>query len=551
MRSTPSRAGLTAVRAVLRDGKRSQRGSVLSAVLILVAFLGILSGALMTELSTNFLLSNDLVNRVAVEATVSSANELALEQLQHTSLNAVCPGSVVTPTLNKQKAVASIANCEAIVDSRSSAALASVASGQQFVLDGDHAQLAGLNDYVVGDSGGNVFDYTYGSGLKRWSLALGGSITATPMVMPDPSDPGEFLDVIPASGSTCAPASFCDVVVSDGGSSSTPTLQCTLGSPAAIEVQAAAGRQIANVAYSANAAGDLYAIGVTSSGVCDAEAQISAGDPIVAGPVAFSCKNACGGQPADDVVVLTSNGSVSHVLTYRYTSKKGFAILRSLTLPWPGLSGIAQDGGALPVRLAVSFTGGTVALVQVDASAVPTLAGSVTLPAAFAGAPYWCQCPGSTNLIGVGGDNGTLYVLNTNLAVFATYAGGHAIGTAPTADAMGDWYFGAADGRLYEVAKVNGTSLVQVAAYGSAGAAITSAPVMGACPVGLCVYLASTDQHAYLVSLDARAAVVTSCISSAPPTCSGANPRLWTSVEIGVAGNPQTVHVEGWSYYSP
>src|SRR5205823_9402073 len=68
MRIALSRPELKAFGARLREGSRSQRGSVLSAVLIMVAFLGILSGALMTELSTNLLLSTDMVNRVAVEA---------------------------------------------------------------------------------------------------------------------------------------------------------------------------------------------------------------------------------------------------------------------------------------------------------------------------------------------------------------------------------------------------------------------------------------------------------------------------------------------------
>src|SRR5205807_10660567 len=52
-----------AIRGMLADRRRRQNGSVLSAVLILVAFLAIISGALMTELSTNFLLSHALVNR--------------------------------------------------------------------------------------------------------------------------------------------------------------------------------------------------------------------------------------------------------------------------------------------------------------------------------------------------------------------------------------------------------------------------------------------------------------------------------------------------------
>jgi len=548
MTTIVSRPQLKALGARLREGSRSQRGSVLSAVLIMVAFLGILSGALMTELSTNFLLSTDMVNRVAVEATVSSGAELALSQLQSTSLDAACPTSANT-TLNNQTAIATIANCEAI--GRSSQALTPVASGQSFKVDGAHVQPTGLDDYIVGDSGGNVFDFRYGNAAPRWTLALGGSVTATPTVMDDPTDPGEFLDVIPASGPACDPSSFCAVVTSDDPSSSLPVPQCTFGSPSAFESQPAASRQFPSVAFAGNAVGDLYAIGVTSSGLCATNDQISAGHPIVAGPVVFPCVSGCGGKSADIVMVVTSDGSGSQVLSYTYTSKNGFANLASLTLPRPGASGIALDGRVLPARVAVSFSGGSVALVQVDAKATPTLARSVALPAAFAGAPFWCHCPGGLNLIGVGGDNGNLYVLDTNLATFATYASGQAIVTTPAADAMGDWYFGADDGLLYEVAKQNGPSMVRVATYGSAGGPILGSPIIGACPGGLCLYLGSADRSTYLMTLDARSAVVTSCITSAPPACSGTNPRLWTSVEIGVTTNPQTVHVEGWSYYSP
>ncbi|HEX7265090.1 MAG TPA: hypothetical protein VF383_13020, partial [Candidatus Dormibacteraeota bacterium] len=83
---------MKSLRALLGDRRRSQQGSVLGGVLIITAFLAILSGALMTELSTNFLLSTDLVNRVNTEATVSSAAETYINQLQNTPLNTPCPG---------------------------------------------------------------------------------------------------------------------------------------------------------------------------------------------------------------------------------------------------------------------------------------------------------------------------------------------------------------------------------------------------------------------------------------------------------------------------
>src|SRR5260370_18136753 len=96
---------MTPIRALLKDRRRSQRGSVLSGVLIMTAFIAIISGALMTELSTNFLLSNTMLNRVANEATDNSAIELSLSQLQATQLNAPCP-SLPTTSVNNLKASA-------------------------------------------------------------------------------------------------------------------------------------------------------------------------------------------------------------------------------------------------------------------------------------------------------------------------------------------------------------------------------------------------------------------------------------------------------------
>jgi hypothetical protein len=185
---------------------------------------------------------------------------------------------------------------------------------------------------------------------------------------------------------------------------------------------------------------------------------------------------------------------------------------------------------------------------------------STGLPTNISRAPYWCSCPGLGNAIGIGGHNGTLYVLDTNLNIYASYAGGRAIDTTPVADAAGDWYFGAYDsangGRIYEVQKLGaGPGMIVAASFGAAGADFGSSPVIGTCPVGptgQCIHVGSLDASAYLVPLDARNAVLTACISTAPPQCAaGSNPRLWSRVEVGDANSTQTVHVQGWSYYSP
>lgn len=543
---------MNGLRALLIDRRRRQRGSVLSGVLIIVAFLSIISGALMTELSTNFLLSYNLVNRVATEATVNSSVELALNQLQNTPINAPCP-SLPPVTLNGQTAAVSYGSCWAAVDRRSPQ-FVRVASTSPFTLDGSHAQFSGLNDYVVGDSGGTVLDYTFGKAAPRWTLALGGSVTGTPLVMPDPLNGGQFLDLVPVSGPACAPTSACVSVRSDPSSVSTspPGLRCTTHTTGSVVSQPAVGRNNTDVAYFGDSSGTVYAIDPTSSGgSCEPEGTVTGGNPVVAGPVVFACQRSCG-QNQDEVYVLTSGGGSSRLVLFTFSLQGGLALVRSLSLPWANPSGIAVESAGLPSRLAISFAGGQVAVVQLDADADMSLAASVGLPAAINGAPYWCHCPGSVDLIGIGVSNGSLYIRDTSLNSYATYSGGSAIETAPAADAAGNWYFAADDGRLYEVQKpVAGTNMGLAATFGSAARSISSSPVLATCPAGICVYLGSMDNSAYLISLDARDAVLTACVSASPPACSGANPRLWASIEVGAAGSPQTVHVQGWSYYSP
>lgn len=541
---------MKSLRALLKDRRRSQQGSVLGGVLIITAFLAILSGALMTELSTNFLLSTDLVNRVNTEATVSSAVEMYINQLQNTQLYAPCPGPISTPVLNGQMAVATIAGCAAVIDRRSPQSFTTIASSKPFQIDGTHAQLPGLNDYLVGDAGGKIFDYTYGGSTPRWTLPLGGSVTGTPLVMPDASHRGQFLDLIPASGPACSPAPFCVSVQSDDGSSSVPDVQCTMATTAAVASQPASGRNWAGAAYFGDSSGSLYAIDPTSGSTCEIEGTKPAGDPIVAGPVVFRCANGCGGQNPDEIYVVTSSGGSSHLVRFTYTNSNLSQVGIPLPLPWARASGIAVESSGLPSKLAISFSGGQVAVIQIATGGGMSIAATGGVPAGIGGAPFWCQCPGTSGLIGVGGDNGTLYVFDTTMTTYATYSGGSAIRTTPGADGAGNWYFAADDGRLYEVQKTVGGAMTLAVRYGSQGSPIGSSPVVGPCQVGICVYFGSTNSNAYLVSLDARNAVFTACISAAPPTCSGTNPRLWTRAEIGVSGNAQTVHIQGWSYYA-
>ncbi len=174
--------------------------------------------------------------------------------------------------------------------------------------------------------------------------------------------------------------------------------------------------------------------------------------------------------------------------------------------------------------------------------------GSSSVPAGISGPPYWCAACG--NLLGVGAQNGVLYLFSSSLNLTASKATGSPINTSPRTDAAGNWYVGTDDGMVHELQLQNGSGLVEVESYGQMGQFGSSAQV-GSCTAGICVYLGGQDGNVYLVPLDARDAVISACITGAPPTCSGANPRLRASVEVGSSGNPRAVHVEGWSYYSP
>lgn len=520
----------------------------------MVAFLAILSGALMTELSTNFLLSNDLLNRVKTEATVNSAAELALNQLQTTPLNNPCPGPARTPLLNGQTAVASIVSCAAVIDHRSPQSFTRIASSHPFQVDGTHVVLPGqpgLDEYVVGDSGGTVLDYPWGQKNPRWILRLGGSVTGQPLVMPEPGNSGQYLDLIPVSGPSCGGAPFCVSVRSDDLSRA-PQPWCVMATTGAVQSQPAVGQTFQSNVFIGDSAptGNVYLMDTSqipdNNGPCSVAAPQQAGGPVVAGPVVVPCS--CGNR--DWVFVLTSSGGSTNLVRFGAGSNQNLSPATSFPIfpsSWGRASGIAVAPG-LSARFAISFAAGIVAQVQINAAGNPTLtAYSVPLSGGISGAPYWCSC----NLIGVGTGNGTLYVLDTSLNILATYAGGPAIRTAPAADGAGNWYFAADDGILYEVQKPAGrTTMVKAASFGSASAPFRSSALLSPCQPDICVYFASTDAHAYLVDLDARAAVLTACITTAPPTCSpGANPRGWTHVEV-MAGT-QAVHVQGWSYYSP
>jgi hypothetical protein len=557
---------MKAIRLMLKDRRRSQRGSVLSAVLIIVAFLGILSGALMTELSGGLISSRALVSRVTREATVNSAVELAINQLQSASLGSPCPGPT-TVNLNGLTATASYIRCAPVVDSRS-LPLVPIAQSSPFTVDGTHVQLAANQQqhrdaYLVSDLDGNLYEFNYGSS-QGWSVNLQARVTGPPMSAYDESNSQyDVVDMVPVTNPNdhgvspgCGQNGFCVALLTE--ETGTPSKVCFMAAHAVVRARPASASAFANVAYFGDGSGTVFAYSTlggggggegNGGGDCSPLDSITnpSGQPVVAGPVVVS-----GGGQRDYVYVIASDGSSSTL--WRYTFANGqFSGASSLGLPAANAIGLALDNTSPqnPPRMAITFGDGHVAMVRIANNFQASVTASRMVAANIQAAPYWCHCQG-IDLIGVGGTNGALFLLDGGLTPVATYpAGGAAISSAPVSDAAGNWFFGADDSRLHEVQYASGQGTMTQATQWTLAGRVGSSPIIGGCGSIICIYLGARNGSAYLIQLDARDAIVTACVSTAPPSCSGANPRLWAQVEVGSMGNTRTVHVSGWSYYSP
>lgn len=556
--------------ALLRDRKRRQRGGVLSGVLFITAFLAIIAGALMTELSTNFLLSRVMVNRVATQATVDSAVELAIDQLQNTPvpIDSGCP-DLTSPTspINGQDATLTRLSCAPVVESGLLPLQAIDASNNGgFVFKGSHIVMSNpsRNEYLVASSGGTLFAYGFGSSTRLWSpVALGGSLTGPPTAVPDVStNPRHISNLVPISNS-CGPNPYCVAKLAEAPGSQ-PALRCLMPTTTNTRVVAspAAGVNFPNVVFFGDNNGRLYAYDHTENGNCALKRSVDVirggeGSPaIVAGPVVFQGA-IIAGRKRDEIYFVTWDGSSSLLQHYRYTEDpvgRGFfspAPIDAQVLHGSKASGLTIDQSALPARIAISFADGEMAVAKIQADYWIGVPISRNVSPGIADAPYWCRPCG--DLIGAGGTNGTLYLVDTNLTPAATYAGSVAINTTPGTDTAGDWFFGADDGYVYEVQRVAGQStMTLVDRFPTAiGSKIGSGVQVGSCGMGVCIYLGTRPGSVYLVPLAARRVVLTSCIGTAPACSPGVNPRLWARVEVGSLSSQQTVRVTGWSYYSP
>jgi hypothetical protein len=570
------------LQVLLSDRRRRQRGSVLSALLIIVAFLSILIGALLTELTDSFIVSRDLVAQIKTQATVTSATELAIHQLQ----NDVQKGGVPTncardartaptgPTLNGHPSTVT-QTCTGIVPEQ-----ASSLGIDSFNVDGIHDTLSGRNRYLVTDSAGILSSYQFGQIAPSWTKGLGGTPTAPPVTSADPNGSVNILVPVAKNGTGCG--GYCVVVLNERGGAA-PAFSCNLGAnatvntPAAAEITARESANFPGYVFFADSS-RLYAYDASSGGNCPQLDSAPLGGRVAGAPLVFP--GATSGNSVSDEVFLVVTGSGGTSLQHwRYTetnnnegggegggqNNKAFGLSQvgnPLVLAGANAVGYGISSTVPPLSLAVA-TSGRLDLARIgqsyNMSAGPTMAlpgGTVT-----SRAPYWCHCPGQ-DLIGVGATNGFLYLINTGLTgtvyMYSPKAvdGFPAINTTPMADANGDWYFGANDGSVYDVEiPVSGFQMFKAAKFGPGGV-ITGSPMVGTCPAGLvgpCMYFASSIRGAYFVRIGStRISDLRACVSSAPCPPTGANPRLWARVQVGPSSiwGGGGVFVQGWSYYS-
>lgn len=530
--------------AILRDRRRAQRGSVLSGVLIMVAFLAILSGALLTALSTNFILAARLVDHVNDEATVGSAMELAYNSLQGTQGALMfngCPALGSVP-LNGLKGVADYASCVPVLDRAQPQTLSGIASGGQFLQDGtSYSLVGGAYLYVNGDSKGNLVALL--NAAEQWSVGLGGEIVGTPRVMADPSAPPDGVSYVvpitnPRNGQSLGCSTNCVALLSGDGASM-PSLTCLMPAGSPVSSQAGAGLAEPGLAYFGDSSGDLYAYSAMSGRPtpCDLEGSASissdlkAGVSVVAGPFVVGSAVM---KATDDLFAVVANGSAGNLVHYTYTSSKaGFTYAGSLALPGVPV-GAAMQGSLV----AITFANNDVSLVQTNSMSI---VGTIPMAGSITDSPSWS----TTGSIGVAAGN-TLSVLDTNLNVLASSTAPGSITTAPASDLGGDWFVATTGGQLYVRPGVGGSAQMVPLTSMPVGS-ITSAPIATPCMTGICVYMGSSDTNVYYAGLDARDATLDACITA----CATGNFSLRSEVEVGAMNSPRTVHVEGWSYYSP
>ena len=541
----------------------------------MVAFLSILIGALMTELSSAFLVSNTLDGRMQREATDSSAVELGLYQLANSAVPPVCVrdsrGPWFVASLNGSPAAVT-QSCTSIVPDSNNA----LAAGS-FRVNGYHEVTAVHNGYVVGDQSGIVRSYPFGSTVAEWSIATGAPVTGTPFALPDPGDYPDIGLAVPSASTTTACGGHC-VLLYNQRATGTPPFACALaadgqvtGQPAGEVAPTGTTPYFPGFIFFGDAAGSFLVMDGASDGTCTEEAAVdSLGGSVVGQPLVYTgttTKHAGTTTRTAEIFALVTSTTATWVQELQYsetTSSSGttralVAVSPTTGVPVGGQAGESGPSAAPPpmggtVRFAVVGATGQIATMRISVTSSPqgpeyTVGNGSTnaVGGPVVAAPYWCPCPGG-DAIGVGSTNGSFFMYDTNLNLTHRFRGTAAIRTTPAADANGDWYFGADDGNVYDVeVPATGMPMFNAAVF-PGGGMVLSSPIEAGCGTELCVYFGSTAQSSMVRIGTIRIIDLQACVTSAPSTVScSASPRLWARARIGPAG----ISVVGWSYYSP
>lgn len=552
------------MRAVLKDRRRSQHGGVLSGVLFILAFVAIIAGAVMSEVSTNFILSSNLMRRSLNEATVNSAMELALDQLAINSISGGCPSlGPAQLNLNGRFAVPSYKSCWPAYREK---LYTPIASSSAFTVDGSHSIVPTANPYedlyLVGDAAGNVYQIPFGSTSPNWVYQVPGSVTGPPITVQDLAGgqtAQDLMTLVPMNPGAGAPATCtsggggCVAMLAEDTNiwPLMPDVFCYMAASAKVTSAAAIGANYSSVAFFGDLSGAVFAYAASEKTVpCPQKAKSTANQQaVVAGPFVFA-----GPTSVDEVYVVTINSVLRYTYIEPSNQSPKLTLAGTLPLPWSGVVGVALEKASLPARLAITFANGHVAVVQLAGNFAMSVVATGALPTNIQGAAAWSHNPAlnPVDQIAVGGTNGILYLFDTGLNQIASLgAAGAQVLTGLASDSVGEWFYGDGAGYVHEIQRLSGqATMTEVARFGPVAGGISSALQVAPCSGMICLYLATQGGNAYRVPLDARDVVMTACISATLPTCSGANPRLWTKMEVGREGFPSEVHVQGWSYYS-
>jgi hypothetical protein len=565
------------VTAKLERRRRSQRGSILSGLLIIIAFLAIIGSALMSEISSQFLMTRNLVDQVTAQATAQSGMENAIAELQTRVVPFRCstdqPNPIGPITVNNQWAAANKIACRSIVPD-----VASNLAAGAFTVDGAHVAIGAHRIYLAGDQSGNVVSYTFGSTTQLWSRSLGRAVTGSPNEM---AYSGQYLAAIP-NGSEVT-------FVRDSGSSA--SVICSMAANSTVRTQPGFGVNTAFPTYTffGDDSGRLY----VSDPNCQAPTSPSTpfGGGVVGGLLVLTgtvttsqgsgaCASFGDGDnkprvttTTADIIALISTAFSSSLVDVAYAEDTDGSSTAScwvtnsnLSLSFGGAKGLSFYVSGGTTLAAVSFAGGQVQLATITASSANgrtsgltytlTRGQSVSLGGAIARAPRW-----STNGSGIGvADGQSLFIFDSGLKQIFRYDGPASINTTPAADIRGDWYYGADDGYVYDVEPpASGITMFRAARFGPGGQ-VRSSPIVGSsvdgCSGNVCMYFGSASNGAYFVQIgNIRVMELRSCITSgtsstACVSASPSDPSLWARLEVGSPTymNGRSVNVIGWAY---